>query len=167
MVRKTGVLKSRALTLLLAALVLFLPVLSAHALAQAGGIVAVSVIAADVRGPLAEVPVRLLDMETAEQVGETVTSEDGKAAFEDVPFGLYQVSVVAPEGYADAAGPLALLREDRTVATVEIVLSPAEQQSPSAPRVGGVPLWLTLAIVAAAAVAAIVVLDRVGEDITP
>ena len=122
----------------------------AYALSAATGSVTGSVKAAHTGLALANVTVRVFDMDTAEFVAEAVTNDEGVLDLSDLPFGLYQVTVVPPEGYASAAGPLVHLSEENAEATVGFNLEPLPN-APAAAFVGGWPLWAILAALFGAA----------------
>ena len=137
------------LAIALAGLIVLLPVTSAQAVGRASiGAVKTLVVAADSGEPLAGVTVTFVDMESAETVAEAVTSEEGTGQASDLPFGLYQVSVVGAEGFAAAAGPLVYLDAENPSATVRLALVPQRPPQAGPPRV---PPGLLVAIGVAAA----------------
>ena len=96
--------------------------------------------------PAAEVTVRVIDMGTAETVLSAITSEEGTVEFLELPFGLYQVSVKGPEGFADAAGPLVYLVPETSTAAVEIELETVQDQDEKRKAAGGLGLLLPLVL---------------------
>ncbi len=119
------VMNMKGVALALSMMLLILPVAQANAMARATtGIVNSAVVAAESGLPLTGVMVRVVDMNSAETIAEAMTSDEGTVDFSDVPFGLYQVSVIAPAGYAGSAGPLVFLDEDNSESTVNFVLEP-------------------------------------------
>ncbi len=113
--------------------------------------------------PAAEVTVRVIDMGTAETVLSAITSEEGTVEFLDLPFGLYQVSVAAPEGFADAAGPLVYLLPEAPAATVEIALETIQDQDEKRMKAAG----LALLPIIIGAVGGAVALGVVANAISP
>jgi hypothetical protein len=129
------------------------------------GVVNSAVVAAESGLPLTGVMVRVVDMNSAETVAEAMTSEDGRVDFGEVPFGLYQVSVVAPEGYAGSAGPLVYLDEDNAESMVSFALEPLPA-APAAQQSRGMSLLAWLAIIGGAAVVTAVIITQTGDDET-
>ena len=101
--------------------------------------------------PAAEVTVRLTDMVTAEPILSEITSEEGIVEFVELPFGLYQVSVEAPEGFADAAGPLVYLVPETPTATVKIALETIQDQDEKRMKAGLGLLPIILGVLGGAA----------------
>ena len=134
-----------AVAILLAATLALSPLAAATALAAPAGAVKGSVKSAMTGSAMSGVKVRVFDMNRAEFVAEAVTGEDGSLSFAELPFGLYQITVVAPEGYASAAGPLIHLRADYPAATVGFNLE-ALPNAPAALQLGVFPWWAFLAI---------------------
>jgi len=95
-----------------------LPAAQAYAIGASTGVVTGHVKSSVTGTAIANVKVRVFDMETAELVAEASTDDQGSLDLSALPFGLFQVTVVAPEGYASAAGPLVSLTEDHPEATV-------------------------------------------------
>jgi hypothetical protein len=151
------------IALALSAMLVVVRVAQAHAMARATtGVVNSAVVAAESGLPLTGVVVRVVDMNSAETVAESVTSEDGRVDFSEVPFGLYQVSVVAPEGYAGSAGPLVYLDEDNAESMVSFALEPllaalAAQQS------RGMSLLAWLLLLGGGAAAAAIIITQTGD----
>ena len=140
--------------LALAVVVALIPVNSAFAVLAATGAVHSAVTVAGTDAPLAGVTIKVLDMKTAEMVAEARTSDKGLAEIGEIPLGLYQVTVVAPEGYASTAGPLVFFDEENTLATLEFALEPLSSgTSAAAAQAGGIPIWALIAIVGGGAVA--------------
>jgi hypothetical protein len=138
-----------ALTLVV--FVALLPVNSAFAMSNASGVVHSAVTIAGTNDPLVGVTIKVVDMKTAETVAEGSTTDEGLADISNIPLGLYQVTVVAPEGYASAAGPLVFFDEDNTAANLSFALEPL----PSAPPAGAIlgwPIWAILLLLGGAAV---------------
>ena len=143
--------RSRGLAIALSGLIVLMPVTSAQALGPAGsGAVKTLVVAADSGEPLVGVTVTLVDMESAETIAEVVTSEKGTGQVGELPFGLYQVSVVGAEGFVAAAGPLVYLDAENPSATVRFALQPQTPPQAGPPLV---PPGLLVAIAHAAAIA--------------
>jgi hypothetical protein len=115
----------KGVALALSVILGILPVAQANAMARATtGIVNGAVVAADSGLPLTGVLVRVVNMDSAETIAEAKTSDDGKVDFSEVPFGLYQVSIIAPAGYAATAGPLVFLDEENSESLVNFALVP-------------------------------------------
>lgn len=130
----------RLLAVGLAAVVLLLPLGPLSANERPATRVSSVVVYAQTGEPAAEVTVRVIDMGTAETVLSAVTSEEGTVEFLELPFGLYQVSVAAPEGFADAAGPLVYLLPETPAATVKIALETIQDQDEKRMAAGGLAL---------------------------
>ena len=143
---------------MLSSLIVHVPVTSAQALGEASsGTVETLVVTADSGEPLAGVTVTFVAMESGETVAEAVTSEEGTGQVSELPFGLYQVSVVRVEGFAGAAGPLVYLDAENPSATVRLALEP--QRPPQAgPPLLPPGLLVALLVVAGAASPTIVAL---------
>ncbi|MFQ5744360.1 MAG: prealbumin-like fold domain-containing protein [Acidobacteriota bacterium] len=155
------------LVLVLSALIVLLPVNTAHAFNRASaGVVHSMVVAGESGRALAGVTIKVLDMESAETVAEAVTSKEGTVEFGDLPYGLYQVSVAAPEGYAGAAGPLVYLDGDNPSRSVNFSLEPLPA-APAAAAGGGFPVWATILIIAGSATAAGLIINEITENETP
>jgi len=135
----------RLLAVGLAAVVLLLPLGPVSANERPATRVSSVVVYAQTGEPAVEVTVRVIDMGTAETVLSAVTSEEGTVEFLELPFGLYQVSVAAPEGFADAAGPLVYLLPETPAATVEIALETIQDQDEKRMAAGGLA-WLPIII---------------------
>lgn len=130
----------RLLAVGLAAVGLLLPLGPVSANERPATRVSSVVVYAQTGEPAAEVTVRVIDMGTAETVLSAVTSEEGTVEFLELPFGLYQVSVAAPEGFADAAGPLVYLLPETPAATVKIALETIQDQDEKRMAAGGLAL---------------------------
>lgn len=130
----------RLLAVGLAAVVLLLPLGPVSANERPATRVSSVVVYAQTGEPAVEVTVRVIDMGTAETVLSALTSEEGTVEFLELPFGLYQVSVAAPEGFADAAGPLVYLLPETPAATVEIALETIQDQDEKRMAAGGLAL---------------------------
>ena len=143
--------------LALAVVVALIPVNSAFAVLAATGAVHSAVTIAGTDAPLAGVTIKVLDMKTAEMVAEARTSDKGLAEIGEIPLGLYQVTVIAPEGYASTAGPLVFFDEENTLATLEFALEPVASGTFAA-QAGSLPIWVLIAIIGggAAGVAALI-----------
>ena len=128
------------------------PITSAFALSAATGAFTGAVTAADTGGPLAGVTLKILDLKTAETLAELLTTEEGIAELGEIPFGLYQVSVTAPEGYVSAAGPLIYLDEDNATASVNFALEPMPTAPGSTAAIAG-RTWLLIILLILGAIA--------------
>ena len=136
---------TRGLALTLSLLVALLPFSPGAAFAEgAVGSVETLVVAAASGEPLAGVTVAVVDMATAEILAEEVTTEEGVAAFTDLPFGLYTVILEGPEGFAGATGPLIFLNRDNPSVAVNIVLQGGEEDDEDRRRRWLPFLWLGL-----------------------
>ena len=95
------------LAIALSLLIALAPITPALAQNQvATGTINGTVVSAETGEILDGVVVRVLDMDRAEYIAQTVTAEDGSWQIDNLPRGrLLQVSVVAPEGYVTGAGP--------------------------------------------------------------
>ena len=156
----------RGLAIALSGLIVLMPVTSAQALGPSGnGAVKTLVVAADSGEPLVGVTVTLVYMENAETIAEMVTSKKGTGQVGELPLGLYQVSVVRPDGFAGAAGPLVHLDAENPSATVRFVLEP--QRPPHAVGPPQLPPGLLVALLGVAAASALAVLEQLAEDDTP
>lgn len=151
--------------LTLAVLVALIPVNSAFAMRPVTGAVHSTVTVAGTTDPLAGVTIKVLDMNTAETVAEAQTTQKGIAEIAELPLGLYQVTVVAPEGYASTAGPLVFFDPENTAANLNFALEPL----PSAPAGGVLGGGALGAIIGLAAIAGVVtaVAIAVTRDDTP
>jgi len=146
------VMNMKGVALALSAIMVILPVAQANAMARATtGIVASAVVAADSGLPLTGVMVRVLDMKSAETIAEAMTSDEGTVDFSEVPFGLYQVSVIAPAGYAASAGPLVFLDEENSESLVNFALEPAAAQTAGQKKWYKGAWWIWVVIAGAAA----------------
>lgn len=114
--------KLPAVAITLAMVIALSPVATAYALSASTGAVKGLVRSANTGVLLANVTVRVFDMNTAEMVAEGLTSDEGLAELGDIPLGLYQVTVVAPEGYVSAGGPLVFFDEENTLADLDFAL---------------------------------------------
>ena len=94
------------------------PAAAAYAFGVSTGAVNGVVKSANTGAALADVTVRVFDMNDAKLVAEAVTDEQGAITLAELPLGLYQVTVIAPDGYAGAAGPLVHLTADDPEASV-------------------------------------------------
>jgi len=152
--------------LALSVMLVIVPVAQAHAMVRATtGVVNSAVVAAESGLPLTGVLVRVIDMDSAETIAEAMTSDEGTVDFGEVPFGLYQVSVIAPEGYAGSAGPLVFLDEDNSESMVNFALEPLPA-APAAAQSGGMSLLAWLAIIGGAAAVTAVIITQTGDDET-
>ena len=149
----------RVIAIILAITVATLLVPTAHARMAFTGSVKGLVRSTGTNTALSGVTVRVLDAATNGLVAEARTDEDGVLVFEELPFGRYQVMVVAPEGYAPPAGHAVELSDDAPVVTVDFDLEPL----PDAPRQSRrFPLWAVFAVIGslAAVVAGAVILGH-------
>lgn len=137
--------KLPAVAIILAAIIAFSPVATAYALGAPAGAVNGYVKSAMNGAAMSNVKVRVFDMNTAEFVAEVTTNDDGALNLNELPLGLYQITVVAPEGYAAAAGPLVSLTEENPEATVAFNLETLPGAAP-AQQFGGFPWWAFFAI---------------------
>jgi hypothetical protein len=129
--------KLSVVAIILAVTIALSPVATAYALAASTGAVMGSVRSANTGVALANVTVRVFDMNTAEYVSEVVTNDEGVLDLSELPFGLYQITAVAPEGYLAGAGPLVSLNEENPAATVEFALEAAPGTAAPAAQFGG------------------------------
>ncbi len=152
----------KCVALALSVVLAILPVAQANAMARATtGIVNSAVVAADSGLPLTGVIVRVINMDSAETIAEAMTSDEGTVGFGEVPFGLYQVSVIAPAGYAASAGPLVFLDEENSESLVNFALEP------TAPAAAGAALskrGLLFLFLGAAAAAGIIIWQVTKDD---
>ena len=153
--------KLPAIAILLILSIVLLPLTSAYAFSAAVGSVRSAVTIAGTNDPLVGVTIKVLDMKTAETVAEARTTDKGVAEIGDLPLGLYQVTVVAPEGYASTAGPLVFFDEENTSATLNFVLEPLPN-APAAAFVGRFPIWALLALIGAGVGVAAAVIVATG-----
>lgn len=163
----TWVKKLPAVAITVALMIALSPVSAAFALSASTGSVNGFVKSANNGNALANVKVRVFDMNSSELVTEMVTTDEGALDFSELPFGLYQVTVVPPAGYAAAAGPLVNLTDEAPDATVGFNLE-ALPGTPTSAQAGGFPLLGILAIIGAGVgvtLAAIAVKD--GEPDVP
>ena len=147
----------RLLAVGLAAVVVLLPLGPVSANERPATRVSSVVVYAQTGEPAVEVTVRVIDMGTAETVLSAVTSEEGTVEFLELPFGLYQVSVAAPEGFADAAGPLVYLLPETPAATVKIALETIQDQDEKRMAAGGLGALLPIIIGAVGGAGAVAV----------
>jgi len=153
----------RLLAVGLAAVVVLLPLGPVSANERPATRVSSVVVYAQTGEPAVEVTVRVIDMGTAETVLSAVTSEEGTVEFLELPFGLYQVSVAAPEGFADAAGPLVYLLPETPAATVKIALETIQDQDEKRMAAGGLALLpIIIAAVGGAGALAVVAIASTG-----
>lgn len=162
----TWVKKLPAVAIILAMAIALSPVAAAHALAASTGAVNGYVKSGATGSGLAGVKVRVFDMKTAELVAEIATTDDGALVFSEIPFGLYQITVIAPEGYASTAGPLVSLTEANPEATVAFDLAPLPN-APVAQNQFTFPWWAIFALggAAAAITAAALALNNGSPDV--
>jgi hypothetical protein len=144
--------KLPAVAILLAVTIAFAPVATAYAVIAPLGSVKGFVKAAGTGTALSEVKVRVFDINTAELIAEAVTDDEGKLSLAELPMGLYQVTVVPPEGYAPAAGPLVHLSDENLEATVDFNLE-ALPNAPVAAQMSGGKWVLVFLIIGGLAVA--------------
>lgn len=144
----------------------FLPIQFAHARTAETGSVQATVHAAASGDVLSGVKVRVVDMDTAETVAEASTSDEGLAKIPEIPFGLYQVSVEAPEGYAGTAGPLVFLNAESPATSLNFSLERLLQEDDDDDG-GGLPVWAWLVLLGGAGVAAGLIINEVTKDDTP
>jgi hypothetical protein len=142
--------KLPAVAILLAVTIAFAPVATAYAVTAPLGSVRGFVKAAATGTGLSQVKVRVFDMNTAEFIAEAVTDEEGKLNLAELPLGLYQVTVVPPEGYAPAAGPLVHLSDENLEATVDFNLEELPN-APVAQQRRGIPVWAIFTLIGSAA----------------
>jgi len=122
---KTKLCEIPELALALSAILLLLPFTATAAHPAAEDTVVSGTVTTAITGePLADVAIRVFDMATAELAAEERTSDEGTVRFTGLPFGLYQVSAEAPEGYIAVPGPLVFLGAERPGASVNLVLEP-------------------------------------------
>ena len=166
--RRTWVHDVPGVPIALSLLIALTPVSYAHALSHAvDGEVHGSVVAAETGMPLAGVVVRILDMETAEFIAEAVTSEEGKVEIGELPFGLYQVSVVAPESYLAAAGPLVFLDGANPTTSVNFALELAADTPQAQAAAGFLTSAIGLVTIAVAVTALTIAIWTTTKDGTP
>jgi len=163
---RRAVMNMKGVALALSVMLLILPVAQANAMARATtGIVNSAVVAAESGLPLTGVMVRVVNMDSAETIAEAMTSDEGTVDFSEVPFGLYQVSVIAPAGYAGSAGPLVFLDEDNSESTVNFALEPLPA-APAAAQAGGLSMAAWLGIIGGIGLATGLIIWQVTKDDT-
>jgi len=141
-----GPRRRRMLAVGLAAAVALLPFGPVSAKERPATLVRSVVVYAQTGEPAVGVTVRIINMATAETAFSEITSEKGTVEFLELPFGLYQVSVKGPEGFADAAGPLVYLVPETPTAAVEIELETVQDQDEKRMAAGGLGLLLPLVL---------------------
>jgi len=155
--------KLSPLTIILAVAVALLPVAPVYARAAAEGSLSGYVRTADTGQPMAGVTIRIFDMASAAFVTKTVTNDKGVIELAELELGLYQITVVAPDGYVSAAGPLVHLTSENPAGTVDFSLEPGPN-APAASQAGGISLALMLGMIGAAAAVTVGLVATNGDD---
>ena len=158
----TWVKKLRAVAILLAVTIALSPVAAAYPQSAPLGTVNGYVKSAMTGAALSDVTVRVFDMNTAEVVAEVVTSTTGTLELAELPFGLYQITVVAPVGYVSAAGPLVSLNAEHREATVGFNLEALPGAAAPAQRFE-IPWW-GFVVAGAAVLAVTATAFAMGDD---
>lgn len=117
----------RGLALSLCFVMVVAPVVRAEAVVASTGILRASVTIAGSHSPAELVTVRVVDLESATEVAIVTTDATGAIVLTDLPFGIYHVSAMAPEGFVATAGPLVTVDATAAAADVAITLAPAQE----------------------------------------
>jgi len=116
----------RGFALLLCLFLVVAPVVRVEAMAANTGVLRATVTVGTSHSPVELITVRVVDLETAEEVAVATTDEAGIVVLPELPLGTYHVSAVAPEGFVVNAGPLVIVSEE-AAAEVAITLAPAQE----------------------------------------
>lgn len=115
----------RGLALSLCFVMVLAPVVRAEAMTPNSGTLRATVGVGTTHAPVTMVTIRVVDMETAEEVAVATTDEAGTVTLPELAEGTYHVSAVAPAGFVASAAPIISVAAGETP-EVAISLMPAQ-----------------------------------------
>lgn len=117
----------RGFALSLCFVMVIAPVVRAEVMVANTGVLRASVTVGASHTPVELITIRVVDLETAEEVAVATTDESGVVELPGLPFGTYHVSALAPDGFVASAGPLVTVNAEALAPEVAITLSPAQE----------------------------------------